>query len=121
MIDILRGGAWHGANSRDSQPWRLTLGDPGAGAALSLIAIRSSDGWRLAVTDDAGRFDGPFVDGDLAGELVEYFEELIADVVDHDLLPAEALAGVDLSEIERLAMTLIPTQRERSPGEWTIG
>jgi hypothetical protein len=83
-----------------------------------LVATRTDDGRSLLVTDTTGRLEGPFESIDDAGEVVEYFEDLILDVVSHDLLSEENFGEIDLAEIERLAMTSIPPPDELPPGEW---
>lgn len=62
IVDILNGAPLVWADIRGTQPWRLTL--KGSPVDMALVATRSSDGWTLTVSDEMGRFDGPFVTGD---------------------------------------------------------
>ncbi|HAP75723.1 MAG TPA: hypothetical protein DCR14_06535 [Acidimicrobiaceae bacterium] len=62
----------------------------------------------IALSDRHGYLDEPFESDDAAGEVVEWIEDLLAELDAADSIPTEALEGIDLSDIRRMAEALIP-------------
>jgi hypothetical protein len=102
---ILAGGQWYGAKGRSSAAWQLRRGD---GFGGPLTATRVSDGLTLALTDLRGYLDEPFESDDDAGGVVEWIEDLLAELDAADSIPTEAVEGIDLSDIRLMAEALIP-------------
>ena len=105
MERILAGGQWYGAKGRGSAAWHLRCGESVGGP---LTAIRVADGLTLVLTDRCGYLDETFESDDDAGEVVEWIEDLLAELDAVDAIPTEALEEIDLSDIRQMAEALIP-------------
>ena len=105
MERILAGGQWCGAKARASAAWQVRRGHDLGGP---LTATRVSDGLTLGLTDRHGYLDESFKSDDDAGEVVEWIEDLLAELDAADAIPTEALEEIDLADIRLMAEALIP-------------